>query len=94
MAECFELENGKLIWEERWEGAGPPGVNWSSIMLADGHCDTISQGGDGFVFKASPRFEPVSSNSPGEPGNSSVVPANGPWLLRTHQALWRIGDGR
>ena len=32
----------------------PTGANWSSVMLADGNCYTITQGGDCFVFKAQP----------------------------------------
>jgi outer membrane protein assembly factor BamB len=92
VAECFELDSGKLIWEERLKGKGPSGVNWSSVMLANGNCYTITQGGDCFVFKASPRFEIVSVNPLGEPSNSSVVPAYGELLIRTHRALWCISE--
>ena len=60
-------------------------------MLADGNCYTITQGGDCFVFKASPQFELVSVNSLREPSNSSIVPSNGELFIRTHQALWCIG---
>jgi outer membrane protein assembly factor BamB len=90
VAECFELKTGKLVWEERLKGSGPSGVNWSSVMLADGNCYTITQGGDCFVFKASPKFEVVSVNSLREPSNSSVVPSNGELFIRTHSALWCI----
>jgi outer membrane protein assembly factor BamB len=92
VAECFELKTGKLIWEERLKGKGSSGVNWSSVMLADGNCYTVNQGGDCFVFKASPRFELVSVNSLEEPSNSSVVPSNGELFIRTHQALWCIAQ--
>jgi outer membrane protein assembly factor BamB len=91
VAECFELKSGKLIWEERLKGAGASGVNWSSVMLADGNCYTITQGGDCFVFKASPKFELVSVNSLREPSNSSIVPSNGELFIRTHRALWCVG---
>ncbi|MCI0534202.1 MAG: PQQ-binding-like beta-propeller repeat protein [Verrucomicrobiales bacterium] len=91
VAECFELKTGKLVWEERLKGKGASGSNWSSVMLADGNCYTITQGGDCFVFKASPQFELLSANFLGEPSNSSVVPSNGELFIRTHQALWRIG---
>jgi outer membrane protein assembly factor BamB len=90
VAECFELKTGKLIWEERLQGSGASGVNWSSVMLADGNCYTITQGGDCIVFKASPRFELLAVNSLGEPSNSSVVPSNRELFIRTHQALWCI----
>ena len=91
VAECFELKTGELVWEERLKGAGASGVNWSSILLADGNCYTINQGGDCFVFKASPRFELVAVNSVREPANSSIVPSNGELFIRTHKALWCIG---
>lgn len=91
VAECFELETGKLVWEERLSGRGKSGQNWSSIVLANGNCYTITQGGDCFVFKASPRFELVAVNSLGEPSNSSVVPSGGELFIRTHAALWCIG---
>ena len=94
VAECYELKTGKLIWEERLQGAGKTGQNWSSVMLADGLCYTITQGGDCFVFKASPTFEVVSVNSLGERSNSSVVPSNGELFLRTHDALWCIAAGK
>jgi outer membrane protein assembly factor BamB len=91
VAECFELATGKLIWEERLQGAGRTGQNWSSVMLAGGNCYTITQGGDCFVFKASPKFELVSVNPLGERSNSSIAPSNGELFIRTHQALWCIG---
>jgi len=90
IAECFELKSGKLVWEERLKGTAATGVNWSSIMLAGGNCYTINQGGDCFVFKASPQFELVSVNPLGEPSNSSIIAANGHIFIRTHKALWCI----
>ena len=92
VAECFELKSGKLVWEERLKGPGASGVNWSSVMLADGNCYTITQGGDCFVFKASPKFELISVNSLREPSNSSIVPSDGELFIRTHRALWCIGQ--
>jgi outer membrane protein assembly factor BamB len=90
IAECFELATGKLVWEERL--AGNKATNWSSIMLADGLCYSITQGGDCFVFRASPKFELVAHNALEEPSNSSIVPSHGQLLIRTHQHLWCIGQ--
>ena len=90
VAECIELKTGKTIWEERLKGPGPSGVNWSSVMIADGNCYTINQGGDCFVFKASPTFELVATNTLGEPSNSSIVPSDGQLFIRTHKALYCI----
>lgn len=91
VAECYELKTGKLVWEERLQGEGKTGQNWSSVTLADGLCYTITQGGDCFVFKAAPKFELVAVNRLGEPSNSSVVPSHGDLFIRTHRALWCIG---
>src|SRR6185503_4728305 len=93
IAECFALESGQLVWEERLKGPGRTAVNWSSVMLAGGNCYTITQGGDCFVFKASPTFEQVSVNSLGERSNSSIAPSDGELFIRTHQALWCIAEG-
>jgi outer membrane protein assembly factor BamB len=91
-AECYELNTGNRIWQERLSGAGSSGTNWSSVMLAGDYCYTINQVGDCFVFKASPKFELVSVNSLGEPSNSSIVPSNGELFIRTHEALWCISE--
>jgi len=88
IAECIELATGKLIWEERLKG----GVNWSSVMLADNLCYTITQEGACNVFKASPKFELVATNLLGEQSNSSIVPSDGQLFIRTHQNLWCIGS--
>jgi outer membrane protein assembly factor BamB len=94
VAECFELKTGNRIWEERLKGRGASGENWSSVMLADGNCYTVTQGGDCFVFKASPHFELLSDNCLGEPSNSSVAPSEGELFIRTHRALWCISQKR
>jgi outer membrane protein assembly factor BamB len=89
-AMCLDLQTGAAIWTERLQGAGRSGQNWSSVVLADGRCYTITQGGDCFVFKADPKFELLAVNSLGERSNSSIVPSNGELFIRTHQALYCI----
>ena len=91
IAECYELKSGKRVWRERLSGEGSSGTNWSSVTLAGDNCYTITQGGDCFVFKASPKFELVSVNSLGELSNSSIVPSDGELFIRTNKALWCIG---
>jgi outer membrane protein assembly factor BamB len=90
IAECFDLQSGKLVWEERLKGPGKTGQNWSSVLLAGDSCYTITQGGDCFVFKANPKFELVSVNPLGEKSNSSIVASDGELFIRTYQALWCI----
>ncbi|MDA1229374.1 MAG: PQQ-binding-like beta-propeller repeat protein [Planctomycetota bacterium] len=91
IAECIELKTGKTAWEKRLSGKSDKGTNWSSVMIADGLCYTMTQGGDCFVFRASTEFELVATNSLGEASNSSVAASDGQLFLRTHQHLWCIG---
>jgi outer membrane protein assembly factor BamB len=92
IAECFDLQTGELVWEQRLQGEGGRGTNWSSVMLADGLCYTITQGGDCFVFKAAPKFELVATNALGEHSNSSIAPSDGQLFIRTYNHLWCIGQ--
>lgn len=91
IAECFDLKSGELIWEHRLTGSEDKNTNWSSVMIANGLCYTMTQGGDCFVFRAGPEFELIAKNSLGEPSNSSVVASDGQLFLRTHKQLWCIG---
>jgi outer membrane protein assembly factor BamB len=91
-AMCIDLQTGDNVWQERLPTKGATGQNWSSVMLSEDKCYTITQGGDCFVFKASPKFELVSVNSLGERSNSSIVPSDGELFIRTHQALYCIGE--
>jgi outer membrane protein assembly factor BamB len=90
IAECIDARTGQTIWEERLKGPGQSQTNWSSVLLADGNCYTITQGGDCFVFKASPTFELVAVNPLGEKSNSSIVASDGELFIRTWQGLWCI----
>ncbi|OQB85763.1 MAG: outer membrane biogenesis protein BamB [Planctomycetes bacterium ADurb.Bin126] len=89
-AQCYELATGKLVWEERLTGQGRGTTNWSSVLLAGERCYTITQGGDCFVFRASPKFELLAVNSLGERSNSSIAASDGELFIRTHKALWCI----
>jgi len=91
-AMCLELKTGDVKWEERLTGKSATGQNWSSIMLSGDRCYTITQGGDCFVFRASPQFELLAMNSLGERSNSSLAPSNRELFIRTHQALWCIAQ--
>ena len=89
-AMCLNLETGKEVWNERLTGGSASGQNWSSVLLADGKCYTITQGGDCFVFKASPSFELLATNPLGERSNSSVAASQGALFIRTHKSLWCV----
>jgi hypothetical protein len=86
---CFELRTGTEVWNVAKRPPGGP--SWSSMVLADGRLFVVNQAGDTLVFAASPTYEHLASNHLGEFSNSSPVPANGEWLIRTSDHLWCIG---
>jgi outer membrane protein assembly factor BamB len=90
VAECFELQTGKLVWEERLRGPGPKSDNWSSMVLAEDRLYAINQGGDAFVLRAHPKFEVLATNSLGETCMASLAPSNGEIFIRTHKQLWCV----
>jgi len=94
VAECFELESGKLIWEERLRGPAAKSDSWSSMVVADGKLYVINQGGDTFVLKASPQFEVLATNSLAETTIASMAVSDGGLFVRTHKALWCFRESR
>jgi outer membrane protein assembly factor BamB len=94
VAECFELETGKLVWEERLRGPAARSDNWSSMVLADGKLYAVNQGGDGFVVRAAPKFEVLATNSLREATIGSMAVSDGDLFIRTHQALWCFSQAR
>jgi outer membrane protein assembly factor BamB len=90
VAECLELHTGKLLWEERLKGPGSKADNWSSLVLSEDNLYAVNQSGDGFVFKASPQFKMVSTNSLGELTRASIAVSNGDLFVRTYKNLWCI----
>jgi outer membrane protein assembly factor BamB len=93
IAQCMELQTGKVIWDERLRGPGANGASWSSILLSGDKLYAMNQSGDTFILEASPQFRVLSTNSIGETTLASLAPAGGKLLVRTHTALWCIGDG-
>ncbi len=92
VAECFELRTGKLVWEERLKGPGAKADNWSSLVLAENNLYAVNQSGDGFVFRASPKFQVVSTNSLGELTRASIAISKGNIFIRTYKNLWCISE--
>jgi outer membrane protein assembly factor BamB len=92
VAECFELQTGKLVWEERLKGAGPKNDSWSSMVLSGDRLYVINQSGDTFVLRASPKFEVLATNSLGETTIGSLAISDREIFVRTHKALWCISD--
>jgi outer membrane protein assembly factor BamB len=92
IAECFELQSGKLVWQERLKGPAAKSDNWSSMISSAGRIYVINQGGDTFVLKASPRFEVLATNSIGETTIGSLAVSDGDLFVRTYQNLWCVYD--
>lgn len=103
IGECRDIKTGAMIWKEesspgkwtdgiRLKGDGPTGQNWSSLVLsADGKCYAANQGGDCFVFMASPTFKLLATNSMGEKIIGSIAVSDGQLFIRGHQNLFCIG---
>ena len=90
VAECFELQTGKLVWEERPRGTGPKSDSWSSMVLSGDKLYVVSQSGDTFVLRASPTFELLATNPLGETTMSSLAISDGDIFIRTYKNLWCV----
>ncbi|MBL9117853.1 MAG: PQQ-binding-like beta-propeller repeat protein [Verrucomicrobiaceae bacterium] len=91
IVQCIELNTGKQVWSERLKGQGASGQNWSSVVLSEGKCYTANQGGDCFVFKASPKFELLATNPLGEKVIASIAVSDQKLFIRGHRHLFCIG---
>jgi outer membrane protein assembly factor BamB len=94
IASCVEIESGKQIWQKRLRGSGAQGGVWSSMILADGNIYLPNQSGNVFVFRASPNYELLSTNSVEESTNASLAASSGDLFMRTDDALWCISNSK
>ncbi len=93
MAQCIELKSGIEKWNERLKPTGASGEIWGSAVLVGDNVYVVNQSGDTFVFKANPeKLEIVSVNPLRDRSNSTPAVADGEIFIRTHQALWCIGE--
>lgn len=87
---CLDVKTGETLWKERLPGAGK---SWGSFVLAGDLIYTLSQTGHTVVFKPNrDRLDVVSQADVKEQTNSSLVPVGGKFIIRTHQALWCVGQ--
>ncbi|OAI56564.1 serine/threonine protein kinase [Verrucomicrobiaceae bacterium SCGC AG-212-N21] len=91
IAECRDLKTGEVVYSERLKGPGPTGQNWSSVVRSGDKLYAVNQGGDAFIWKASPKFELLATNSLGEKVIGSIAVSDGLLFIRSHQNLWCIG---
>jgi outer membrane protein assembly factor BamB len=94
IASCVELASGKEVWQKRLRGSGAQGGVWSSMILAGENIYLPNQSGDVFVFKASPKYELVTTNSTGESTNATLAAAGGDLFMRTDEALWCFAESK
>ncbi len=92
--ECLELATGKQLWEERINGPGAQDGSWSALVLAGDRIYGVNRSGDGFVARATPKFELLAMNTVGEPMNASPALSDGEIFLRTWKGLWCLGEPR
>jgi outer membrane protein assembly factor BamB len=87
---CMEIKTGKEVWKARLPDAGG---SWGSYLLAGDRIYALSQKGSTAVFRANPeKLEVIAQSDLGEHTNSSPVPAGKSLIIRTHEALWRVGS--
>jgi hypothetical protein len=91
LAECWEKQTGKVLWQERLQGPGKKMTSWSSLSMAGNLIYAPNQSGDVFVFAAEPAFRLLSTNSVAEPTNASLALAHSNIVMRTDRALWCFG---
>jgi hypothetical protein len=64
------------------------------MILADGNIYLPNQSGNVFVFRASPKYELLSTNSVEESTNASLAASSGDLFMRTDDALWCISNSK
>jgi outer membrane protein assembly factor BamB len=88
---CMEIKTGKEVWKARLPDAGG---SWGSYLLAGDRIYALSQKGSTAIFRANPeKLEVIAQSDLGEQTNSSPVPAGDAMIIRTHEALWCVGEG-
>lgn len=89
---CYELQTGKEVWKVEMK-PGASNQNWGSMIHAEGRLYVLMRNGDTLIFKASPKYELLATNSldKGEQTNSSLAISNGDIFIRTFKHLWCIG---
>jgi outer membrane protein assembly factor BamB len=90
---CYELATGKEVWQVQDR---PAGINWGSMVHADGKLYVLTRDGRTFIFNANPKYELIGVNSlgKGQTTNSSPAISDGDIFLRTNQNLWCISAKR
>jgi outer membrane protein assembly factor BamB len=86
---CRDLENGKLIYEERIDS---PGGYFASPILVDGRIYLASDRGTVTVVKTGDAFEVLAHNELGEPIIASPAISDDVLYIRSAGQLWAFGE--
>lgn len=89
VATCFDTKTGAPLWRERLAGAQS-----SSPVLADGIVYFFSDRGEATLVRPGDKYEEVARNRLDEPISSSPAISRGQIFVRTHEALYCIGEGK
>lgn len=91
IAYCAEAATGKIVYEERVEGAGPV---YASPVLADGKLYYVTRYGRMIVLAATPKYERLAVNELGDAStfNASPAIAGSRLYLRSDRFLYCVGS--
>jgi outer membrane protein assembly factor BamB len=91
VAYCVEAASGRLVFEERIQGAGQV---YASPILADGKIFAVDRTGRGFVIAAKPQFELLARNDLRDGGSFDASPAldGNRLLIRSDKYLYCLGS--
>lgn len=86
--QCIDPADGKVLWQERTDGAF-----WGSVVQAADRLYVTDQGGTTLVFTPNrTKLEVVASNRLGESCNATPAISDGRIFIRTFKHLWCIGE--
>ncbi len=85
VASCVDSRDGKLIWEERLNGAFT-----ASILHAGGHLYYCSEQGDTYVVRPGRDYQQVAVNTLGDGFMASPIAVDRALYLRSRTHLYRV----
>ena len=86
--ECLDPKTGEALWRHKTDAPF-----WGSIVYGAGNAYVTDQAGTTYVFKPDPKsFQLVAANRLGEKCNATPALSEGEIFIRTHRALYCIGE--
>ena len=93
IADCVNLRTGEVVWQERLSAGSSNNAVWGSPVMVGDRIYIVNQSGDVFIYRATPEeYDLLASIPMKEPTNSSIAVSDGRLFIRTHEALWAIGN--